>query len=60
MRESPVENPIGPSGDTYKVLRGGGWRSNSVFIRTAARAYDPDFNSSNDAGFRCASDTGGK
>ena len=56
--KSPAENPAGPSGSTYKVLRGGGWRSNSVFIRVADRTYDPDFNSSSDAGFRCSSDTG--
>lgn len=56
--KSPAENPAGPSGSTYKVLRGGGWRSNSVFIRAADRTYDPDFNSSSDVGFRCGSDIG--
>ena len=56
--KSPAENPAGPSGSTYKVLRGGGWRSNPVFIRAADRTYDPDFNRSSDAGFRCVSDTG--
>jgi len=57
-QQSPAENPAGPSGSTYKVLRGGGWRSNAVFIRAADRAYDLDFNNTSDTGFRCASDTG--
>lgn len=58
-KRSPAENPAGPSGSTYKVLRGGGWRSSSVFIRAADRTFDPDFNSSSDVGFRCVSDTSG-
>jgi formylglycine-generating enzyme required for sulfatase activity len=55
---SPNENPTGPSGSTYKVLRGGGWGSNWVFLRTASRSYDPDFNSSSNVGFRCVSSSG--
>jgi formylglycine-generating enzyme required for sulfatase activity len=56
---SPTENPTGPAGSTYKVLRGGGWRTNWVSLRTASRSFDPDFNTSNDLGFRCASSSGG-
>ena len=50
---SPNKNPTGPSGETYKVLRGGSWSSNWLFSRTAGRSYDPAFNTSDDVGFRC-------
>lgn len=56
---SPADNPTGPSGSTFKVLRGGGWTSNWVFSRTSNRSYDPDFNSSSDVGFRCVSSSAG-
>lgn len=52
--QSPTENPAVPTSGSYKVLRGGGWSSNWVFLRTASRGFDPVFNSSKDAGFRCA------
>jgi formylglycine-generating enzyme required for sulfatase activity len=58
-KTSSAENPTGPSADTFKVLRGGGWRASWVFSRTASRSYDPDFNSSNDLGFRCVSTSAG-
>lgn len=58
-KTSSAENPTGASADTFKVLRGGGWRASWVFSRTASRSYDPDFNSSNDLGFRCVSISGG-
>jgi len=51
---SPAENPQGPDSGTYKVLRGGGWSNNWVFLRTSSRGFDPVFNSSKDVGFRCA------
>lgn len=54
-KDSPADNPAGPAGNTFKVLRGGGWRSSPVFLRVAGRSYDPDFNSSSDVGFRCVS-----
>ena len=57
---SPVNNPTGPEGSTNKVLRGGGWGSKGPQLLTASRAFDPDFNSSNDAGFRCALSAEGK
>ena len=55
---SPKDNPTGPDSTTYKVLRGGGWDSTWVSLRTSSRSFDPDFNSSNNAGFRCASSSG--
>jgi formylglycine-generating enzyme required for sulfatase activity len=56
-KTSPSDNPSGPTEGTYRVLRGGGWSSNGVFLRTSSRSYDPDFNNSKDTGFRCASPT---
>ncbi len=52
--ESPSDNPTGPDGSSKKVLRGGGWGSTWTQLLTASRTFDPDFNSSNDVGFRCA------
>jgi formylglycine-generating enzyme required for sulfatase activity len=52
--ESPAMNPMGPDGSTNKVLRGGGWGGTWPHLLTASRTFDPDFNSSNDVGFRCA------
>ncbi len=52
--ESAAVNPTGPDGSTNKVLRGGGFSNTWTFLRLASRAYDPDFNSSSDVGFRCA------
>jgi formylglycine-generating enzyme required for sulfatase activity len=55
---SPKANPSGPTGtpteNMYKVLRGGSWSNNALYLRTSSRAFDPDFNNSSDAGFRCA------
>lgn len=51
---SPFEDPAGPDSGMYKVLRGGGFKSNVVQLRSANRSYDPDFNNSEDVGFRCA------
>ncbi len=55
--ESPSDNPTGPSGSNNKVVRGGGWASNASFLRNFYRTYDLSFNSSEDLGFRCASDS---
>jgi formylglycine-generating enzyme required for sulfatase activity len=59
-QNSPNENPTGPSGTTFKVLRGGSWKSSWVFLRTSSRTFDPYFNNSSDVGFRCATSTAGK
>lgn len=56
--ESPASNPTGPDGSSNKVLRGGGWGSKWPQLLTASRTFDPDFNSSNDVGFRCAMSVG--
>lgn len=51
---SPKEDPSGPETGTTKVIRGGAWSSDWIFIRTASRMffYPEDF--SGDIGFRCA------
>jgi formylglycine-generating enzyme required for sulfatase activity len=52
--KSPTENPSGPAEGSARVIRGGAWSSDGLFIRAASRlAYYPD-GFSNDIGFRCA------
>ena len=52
--QSPAESPAGPDHGTARVIRGGSWTSDWVFLRTASRlSYYPDGHS-NDIGFRCA------
>jgi formylglycine-generating enzyme required for sulfatase activity len=52
--QSPMENPTGPEHGIARVIRGGAWSSDWVFLRSASRlSYYPDGHS-NDIGFRCA------
>jgi formylglycine-generating enzyme required for sulfatase activity len=52
--KSPEKNPQGPSGGTYRVLRGGAWGGHQDFARCASRhGHFPDFRNY-DNGFRCA------
>lgn len=55
-RESPPENPQGPSGGTFRVFRGGGWHSGpgciTVHRRNALPQHWVDFA----GGFRCVRD----
>ncbi len=52
---SPLDNPPGPDGGDYKVLRGGAWRNRPVFLHVTDRAgyAQPTFRDNN-VGFRCA------
>ena len=52
---SLLDNPTGPDGEANKVLRGGGWSNSWLYQRTAGRTFDPNFNNSEDVGFRCVS-----
>ena len=45
-------DPQGPVGGTFRVWRGGQWRNNVFFCRTAARAYTPPSSSGSGFGFR--------
>ncbi len=36
---SPYDNPTGPTSGTYRVIRGGGWRSFAPTCRVAFRSY---------------------
>jgi formylglycine-generating enzyme required for sulfatase activity len=50
---SQVNNPTGPDGGIYKVLRGGSWNTFHYRVRSASRHwYDPQFSNPN-WGFRC-------
>lgn len=53
-QQSRAENPTGPEQGVARVIRGGAWSSDWIFLRTASRLfYYPDGHS-NDIGFRCA------
>ena len=51
--DAAAENPTGPESGDRKVLRGGGWNSGSLDLRSAHRgSNDPDYSPAN-LGFRC-------
>ena len=50
---SPLENPTGPRGGSYRVVRGGSWSSEAGDLRAAYRLNNPPANRNNDLGFRC-------
>jgi formylglycine-generating enzyme required for sulfatase activity len=53
-RNSPSQNPAGPSIGTHKVVRGGSWGSNAEGLRSAEReTHVPTFRGFG-TGFRCA------
>jgi formylglycine-generating enzyme required for sulfatase activity len=39
-RDSPDENPPGPTTGTDKVLRGGGWGDHAGYLRVASRLHN--------------------
>jgi formylglycine-generating enzyme required for sulfatase activity len=51
---SSLYNPTGPETGLARVMRGGAWSSDWVFIRTASRMYYYPEDFSGDIGFRCA------
>lgn len=54
---SPKENPQGPERGTYKVIRGGNWRSNGEDVRLTYRNATTPKIRSNSVGVRCVKDT---
>ena len=51
---SPVDNPTGPQGGQYRVLRGGFFGENKMGVRCASRHYAPPSTMTDTTGFRCA------
>ena len=52
---SPSANPQGPSGGTFRVLRGGAWNNNAItFINSSLRDWQTSGYASNSLGFCCA------
>jgi formylglycine-generating enzyme required for sulfatase activity len=54
---SPVNNPQGPSGGDYRVLRGGSWTDFERWIHASSRNWDIPEDSSGNIGFRCVRGT---
>mgnify|MGYP001818042270 CR=1 FL=1 len=59
---SPYWNPQGAVRGWwgYRVLRGGGWKTNSYAAHTASRAWDRPDDPSNEIGFRCVTSSPGE
>ena len=53
-RNSPSENPPGPSSGQYRVLRGGSWYGGGDSVRATVRNGGGSSFKDNDIGFRCA------
>ncbi|HKQ33989.1 MAG TPA: formylglycine-generating enzyme family protein [Nitrospiraceae bacterium] len=54
-KNSPSQNPTGPSSGGFKVIRGGSWNTSARSLRSADRYFDPpSFRSQYVPGFRCA------
>ncbi|MBX7221400.1 MAG: SUMF1/EgtB/PvdO family nonheme iron enzyme [Blastocatellia bacterium] len=51
-RSSPGMDPLGPQAGTYRVIRGGGWRTRAVYCRSALRLWHPPVNRYHALGFR--------
>ena len=50
--QSPKENPTGPESGSYRVIRGGAWRYDAGYCRSAYRSDWPPGARNDDAGFR--------
>jgi formylglycine-generating enzyme required for sulfatase activity len=53
---SPLSNPMGPNSGTYRVLRGGTWRSDGNGLRASIRFWNSPSLVDDYYGFRCARD----
>ncbi len=55
-KKSPQDNPEGPKGGDFKVIRGGSWASTGDGIRVSFRNYASPDSTLSGVGFRCAMD----
>ncbi len=53
-KTAPADNPTGPQGGQYRVVRGGFYGENKVGVRCAARHFAPPSTMQDHGGFRCA------
>jgi iron(II)-dependent oxidoreductase len=53
-QRSSERNPKGPESGESKVLRGGAWDFNPIFLRVAARHFNSPVSRFTNIGFRCA------
>lgn len=53
-KTGPTNNPMGPTGGQYKVVRGGFYAENKAGTRCASRHYAPPTVMQDHIGFRCA------
>jgi formylglycine-generating enzyme required for sulfatase activity len=51
---SPLDNPAGPEGGQYRVVRGGFYGENRLAVRCASRHFSPPSTMQDHIGFRCA------
>jgi formylglycine-generating enzyme required for sulfatase activity len=56
--QSPPRDPQGPSSGSHRVLRGGDWIAQPLWLRTADRRGMAPSNRNHNTGFRCVRDTG--
>jgi formylglycine-generating enzyme required for sulfatase activity len=54
--ESASRDPAGPDSGTLRVMRGGAWMSQPIWLRTAHRVKRSPTSRNADHGFRCAHD----
>jgi len=54
--ESPSHDPAGPTEGRLRVMRGGAWMSQPIWLRTAYRVRRSPTSRNVDHGFRCAQD----
>jgi formylglycine-generating enzyme required for sulfatase activity len=54
--ESPSRDPKGPASGRFRVMRGGAWMSQPLWLRTAHRFKASPSSRNFDHGFRCADD----
>ena len=53
-KNAPIDNPTGPPGGQYKVVRGGFFGENKMGVCCASRHYAPPSAMQDHVGFRCA------